>query len=78
MELHWNESKINQIIGRVCRYKSHETLNVEERNVTVCKWISMFDKKIPAESADEYLFKMSVKKEQMFEQFINIIKTVAI
>lgn len=78
MELHWNESKINQIIGRAIRYKSHEDLKVSDRTVTIIKWISKFGYKIPYETADEYLLKISEKKELMFEQFNSIIQVCSI
>ena len=78
MELHWNESKINQIIGRAIRYKSHDALKPEDRNVKIIKWISVFGYKIPYETADEYLQKISEKKDKMFEQFNEIIKIASI
>jgi superfamily II DNA or RNA helicase len=43
MEPHWNFAKINQVIGRGVRYKSHENLPIEERKVTVYYWISIPD-----------------------------------
>jgi superfamily II DNA or RNA helicase len=43
MEPHWNFAKINQVIGRGVRYKSHENLPLEERKVTVYYWISIPD-----------------------------------
>jgi superfamily II DNA or RNA helicase len=78
MELHWNESKINQIIGRAVRYKSHNSLEPKDRTVTIVKWISVFGYKIPYETADEYLLKISEKKELMFEQFNAVIKIASI
>lgn len=78
MELHWNESKINQIIGRAIRYKSHDALKVQDRNVKIVKWISVFGYKIPYETADEYLQKISEKKDIMFEQFNEIIKVASV
>lgn len=78
MELHWNESKINQIIGRSIRYKSHDSLKVEDRHVTIIKWISVFGYKIPYETADEYLQKIAEKKDKMFEQFNEIIKVASV
>jgi superfamily II DNA or RNA helicase len=78
MELHWNESKINQIIGRSIRYKSHDSLKPEDRNVIIVKWISVFGYKIPYETADEYLQKISEKKDKMFEQFNEIIKVASV
>jgi SNF2 family DNA or RNA helicase len=78
MELHWNESKINQIIGRAIRYKSHESLKISDRNVKIVKWISVFGYKIPYETADEYLQKVSEEKDKMFEQFNEIIKIASV
>lgn len=78
MELHWNESKINQIIGRAIRYKSHDALKIEDRMVTIIKWISVFGYKIPYETADEYLLKIAEKKDKMFEQFNEIIKVASV
>ena len=78
MELHWNESKINQIIGRAIRYKSHESLKPADRTVQIVKWISVFGYKIPFETADEYLLKIAERKEKMFEQFNEIVKTASV
>jgi len=78
MELHWNESKINQIIGRAIRYKSHDSLKVEDRLVQIVKWISVFGYKIPYETADEHLQKIAEKKDKMFEQFNEIIKVASV
>jgi len=78
MELHWNESKINQIIGRAIRYKSHESLKPADRTVQIVKWISVFGYKIPFETADEYLLKIAERKEKMFEQFNEIIKVSSV
>lgn len=35
LESTWNEATANQVIGRAVRYKSHETLPIKERHVTV-------------------------------------------
>ncbi len=78
MEPHWNESKINQIIGRAIRYDSHIKLPEADRNVTIVKWVSVFGYKIPYETADEHLVSMAIQKDKMFKQFDEIIKTVSI
>ena len=78
MEPHWNESKINQIIGRAIRYDSHIKLPESERNVTIVRWISVFGYKIPYSTADEYLVSIAQKKDKMFEQFDLIIKECSI
>jgi superfamily II DNA or RNA helicase len=78
MEPHWNESKINQIIGRAIRYDSHILLPIKDRNVSIIRWISVFGYKIPYETADEYLIKIAISKDKMFQQFDQIIKEVSI
>jgi len=78
MEPHWNESKINQIIGRAIRYDSHIKLPKSERIVEIVRWISVFGYKISYETADEYLVQMALKKEKMFNSFDKIIKECSI
>lgn len=78
MEPHWNESKINQIIGRAIRYDSHKALKEKDRNVTIVRWISLFGYKIPFETADERLVAMAILKDKMFKQFDEIIKEISI
>lgn len=78
MEPHWNESKINQIIGRAIRYDSHKALKENERNVEIVRWISVFGYKIPYETADEYLVKIAQQKEKMFNAFDKIIQETSI
>lgn len=78
VEPHWNESKINQIIGRAIRYDSHKNLPEIERTVEIVHWISVFGYKIPFETADEYLIKIANQKEKMFSSFDKIIKECSI
>jgi superfamily II DNA or RNA helicase len=78
MEPHWNESKINQIIGRAIRYNSHASLPESERTVEIVRWISVFGYKIPYETADEYLVKTAQQKDKMFQAFDKIIQECAI
>jgi SNF2 family DNA or RNA helicase len=78
MEPHWNESKINQIIGRAIRYDSHKALGKRDRTVEIVRWISVFGYKIPYETADEYLIKIAQQKEKMFNSFDKIIQETSI
>ena len=78
MEPHWNESKINQIIGRAIRYDSHAKLPELDRTVEIVRWISVFGYKIPYETADEYLVNIALKKEKMFSSFDKIIQECSI
>jgi superfamily II DNA or RNA helicase len=78
MEPHWNESRIKQVIGRVIRYKSHNSLPFKERHVTIYRWCSVFPELIHNKSADQYLIELSKKKDNIFSHFNTIIKEVAI
>lgn len=70
----WNDPRIDQVIGRAIRYKSHISLPPNERNVTVYKWVSVFNKaKIHNQSADEYLIDVSNKKRKLFDTFKELI-----
>ncbi len=73
MEPHWNEAKIDQVIGRAIRYKSHESLPKNERNVKIYRWISIFPEPIKNMSADEYLTLVSERKEKILDIFNEII-----
>ncbi|AZL89203.1 ATP-dependent RNA helicase [Megavirus baoshan] len=73
MEPHWNESKITQVIGRAIRYKSHEKLPINERNVNIYRWASVFPKPYRNQSADEYLIDLSVKKTNLWNKYHEII-----
>jgi len=73
MEPHWNDAKIQQIIGRAIRYKSHDSLEINKRFVKIFKWISVFPKKYHNLSADEYLLEISEKKTIAINNFKNIL-----
>jgi len=78
MEPHWNESRIKQVIGRVIRYKSHESLPEDQRHVMIYRWCSVFPELINNVSADQYLIELSKKKDHIFKQFVSLIKDVSI
>lgn len=73
MEPHWNEPKINQVIGRAIRYKSHSSLPVIDRHVSIFRWISVLPDKYGNISADEYLMKIGKKKDNIFRKFNKIL-----
>jgi superfamily II DNA/RNA helicase len=73
MEPHWNFAKINQVIGRGVRYRSHVNLNESERNVQVFNWISVL-KSNQGYSADQYLVDLSEKKTHFINIFENILQ----
>ena len=78
MEPHWNDPKIEQVIGRAARFKSHDHLPESDRNVQVFKYISTFpknniwDKDMP--TADQYLDALSKKKNLLNQAFLETLK----
>lgn len=77
LEPHFNEEKLKQVIGRGIRYKSHEHLPEEQRQVQVERYLSQmpqgFLRKLvgakPADlSADQYLQMMAEDKERLNTQ----------
>ena len=71
-EPNWNQAKIDQVIGRGIRYKSHVHLPSEEQNVTIFNWLSVFKTqffKTPKISADEYMFYFAEQKNSLLLLF---------
>ena len=85
MEPHWNESRINQVIGRGIRYKSHEHLPDSERQVKVMRYTSTIPKDIidkansfmgrPTDkSIDQYMESMSERKDKFTNQIAKALQ----
>lgn len=81
LEPHWNKSKIDQVIGRGVRYKSHENLPPEERKVQVEHYMSTvkqtaIDKlfRVNPKSMDEYLYDRMQDKDQFNEQVKDLLR----
>lgn len=81
MEPHWNESRLNQVIGRGIRFKSHEHLPEEERQVKVMRYMSQLPPGIAdrigltwlsgakkPQSVEEYMKNMSEEKDRFSQQ----------
>lgn len=83
LEPHWNKEKLEQVIARGVRYKSHEHLPEDQRHVHVEHYMSQmpepgaikkfFGAKRPG-AIDEYLDMMSKDKDQMNQQVRNLLK----
>lgn len=82
MEPHFNKSKIEQVIGRGIRYKSHEHLPESDREVDVEHYVSTFPKGMFGPSKDktidEYLYANSEEKEKLKNEIKNLVKTAMI
>ena len=85
-EPHWNEAKIEQVVGRSARKGSHIALPEAERNVDVFRYNSLLPerrtgflwmkRKRPV-SADQYLEGMSQRKTQLNNEFLNALQKKA-
>jgi hypothetical protein len=76
MEPTWNKAKIDQVIGRGVRYKSHQTLPFEERYVNIYHWLSVLPRSWWTKvrpSADEYLYNMSITKHSLTNLFKDFV-----
>ena len=77
MEPHWNEAKVQQVIGRGIRYQSHSDLPPEERKVDVYYWYSVYSDN-ESLSADKYLIDIGNQKKKVALKFYDVIKNHSI
>jgi superfamily II DNA or RNA helicase len=77
LEPHFNDEKLKQVIGRGIRFKSHEALPEDQRNVAVEQYLSAMPERgalgklifgAPDMTADQYLYQMSKDKEALNQQ----------
>lgn len=80
LEPSWNKAKVDQVIGRGIRYKSHSDLPESERYVNVYHWLSVIPRSIFSlpwskvrPSADEYLYNISIQKDTVLNIFYKVI-----
>lgn len=82
LDPHWNEERIKQVIGRGIRFKSHDHLPEDKRNVTVQRYFATMPKDgllermglaEPSGSADMYLKMLSAGKDDVNEQFRKLL-----
>lgn len=66
MEPHWNPSRIDQVIGRGIRYKSHDHLPPEERKVRVMRYYAT----LPQSFLDRMAAKVGVPPKKSIEQYL--------
>ena len=83
IEPYWNQMKIKQIIGRGVRRDSHISLPAKERNIEIYRYFSVFKNKNSLVSkdkitTDEYIEEVSLKKQKLIDNILNIFKESAI
>jgi len=81
MEPYWHQTRINQVIGRAIRYKSHVELPKNEQNVEAYLYMSDVEKKWKAkksnfekEPTDLRIYNMAIKKQELVDKFLDLIK----
>lgn len=83
LEPYWNDSRIQQVIGRAVRYGSHSKLPVKDRKVEVFqmvlvknqKHVKVWDK---VDSADSILLRMSLQKQENIDKFYSSLERMSI
>lgn len=82
LEPHWNREKVRQVEGRAIRYGSHDHLPKEKRNVVVQRYLGTIPRtkilekmrlRDPGSGADEYLSLLSSKKDELNQQFRDLL-----
>jgi SNF2 family DNA or RNA helicase len=89
LEPHWNKSRINQVIGRARRYKSHDHLPEDQRRVDVYHYrakepkkpglakklsFGLFGSDVRDQSTDDYLNMLGDNKQKLIDQFNNVLQ----
>jgi hypothetical protein len=76
LEPYWNQSRLEQVIGRASRFCSHISLPEDERNVKVYVYIATHPE-IDI-TVDQYIKKLSEQKNKIIRQFETAIKEAAV
>jgi len=74
LEPYWNASRIEQIIGRGVRYKSHEILPVEKRKVQVFLHCSIENMSKPGESIDYSKYLVMKEKNKAYKNLVQLME----
>lgn len=75
-EPYWNEALIEQVIGRAFRQCKHVDLPMNERTVDVFRYVLI--RKNKKETSDELLLRISRKKNNLLQSFLDAVKEVAV
>jgi superfamily II DNA or RNA helicase len=88
MEPFWNSNRIDQVVGRAVRAKSHLGLPEEERQVDQYLYMSMFTETQAQErmikvkdggiTSDQHVYKITQQKDELVGQMQRVLKTSAV
>jgi hypothetical protein len=73
---YWNLPRLEQVIGRASRFCSHKDLPLEKRSVKVFIYLAIHEK--DPETIDQYIYKLSLRKNKLVNEFEKAIKESAI
>ena len=76
LDPYWNLPRLEQVIGRASRFCSHKDLELEKRNVKV--YIYLATAPDETETVDQYIHKLSLKKNKLVNEFELAVKQAAI
>jgi Mimiviridae putative ATP-dependent RNA helicase len=76
LEPYWNQSRLEQVVGRASRFCSHIALPEEQRNVKVYIYVSVHEK--ANVTVDQYIRKLSATKNKIIKKFEEAIKEAAV
>lgn len=91
LDPHWNDARTRQAIARGLRFDSHTGLPEDLRNVKVQRFISRLplttkqklfqamgvDQKHHTYAADDYMRRLADRKEQLNQQFLDVLKDLS-
>lgn len=84
-EPYWHANRIDQIIGRAVRNKSHELLPKAEREVQSYIFLSVAPKDVNIKTTleetittDESIFRRAIKRQEMLKTFLTAMREMAI
>lgn len=77
MDPYWNYSKMQQIIGRAIRFKSHEFLLAQNNNVKIYKYASIPSSK-NVFSIDLFKYELAIEKDRAIKDVEYMLKKIAI
>ena len=73
---YWNLPRLEQVIGRASRFCSHKDLPKDKRTVKVYIYLSVCEKE--KETIDQYIYRLSLRKNKLVNEFEKAIKETAI
>jgi superfamily II DNA or RNA helicase len=77
LEPSWNMSRLNQIIGRAIRNRSHSNLPEEKRNVEIYKYCSVYSAEPDGIFIDREKYVLSEEKDRTIKVVERLLKEIA-